>query len=76
MHFRSADGLIARRTVAEIQKRVIERDKRNPILELLRVRNDRDEIVAWKLELNRILHVFNVRSAALARLLLTVSFIG
>jgi hypothetical protein len=30
---------------------------------LLRAKNDRETIAGWKSELNRILHVFNVRSA-------------
>ena len=51
-------------TVAEIQRRLVKRDKRNPISRLLRAKNDKNAITAWRLDLNGILQVFNVRSVA------------
>jgi len=41
---------------------------------LLRAKNDKETIAAWWLELNRILHVFNVRLVVFAWLLLIVPF--
>jgi hypothetical protein len=52
-----------RRTVAEIQGRVVKKGKRNPISRFLSSKNDKDAIAAWRQDLNRILHIFNVRSA-------------
>ena len=37
-------------------------------------RNDKEMIVGWRLDLNRILHVFDVRSLAFTRRLLTIHF--
>lgn len=52
------------RTTAEIQRRIIEQGKRNPVSRLLRAKNDKEMIVSWKVDLSRILHVFNVRSVS------------
>src|SRR5258708_3197989 len=62
------------RTVAEIQKNVVKQSKRNPASRLFHAKNDKDTIAAWRLELNRILHVFNVRPPAPRLPLLTVCF--
>ena len=51
-----------RRTVAEIQGKVVKRGKRNPVSRFLGSKNDKDAIAAWRQDLNRILHIFNVRS--------------
>ena len=56
----------------EIQKKTIKRSKRNPVSRLLHAKNDKDVIAAWKLDLDRILRVFNVCFVVAARLLLTV----
>jgi hypothetical protein len=48
--------------LAEIQKKVIEKGKRNPVSRLLHAKNDKETIAAWKSDLNKILLVFNVRS--------------
>ena len=48
--------------MAEIQIKVTEQGKRNAISRHFHARNDKENIAAWKLDLNRILHVFNVRS--------------
>ena len=59
-------------TVAEIQKKIIKQSGRNVTSRLLHAKNDKETIVAWKSDLNRILHVFNVRSATSVWLLLTI----
>ena len=46
--------------------------KRNVVSRHLHARNDKEKIAAWKLDLNRILHVFNVRPTFSAWLLLTL----
>ena len=51
-----------RRTVAEIQRKVIKRSGRHSVSRFLHSRDDKDAIAAWKSDLNRILIVFNVRS--------------
>ena len=51
---------LPRRTVADIQRKAIKRGKRNAISRLLHAKNDKDAIAAWRLELDRILRVFNV----------------
>ena len=51
-----------RRTVADIQKKVIKQSGRHAVSRFLRAGNDKDAIAAWKSDLNRILHVFNVCS--------------
>ena len=51
-----------RRTVAEIQEKVLKRSGRGSVSRFFHSRDDKDAIVAWKSDLNRILHVFNVRS--------------
>lgn len=64
------DRGLNRRTVAEIQRKIVKRGKRSMIARLFHARNDKEMIAAWRLNLNRILHVFNVRSVITARLLL------
>ena len=56
----------------EIKRKVTKRTKRNVVSRLVHARDDKDTIAAWKLDLNRILHVFNVRSAVFTQLSLTV----
>lgn len=51
-----------RRTVAEIQKRIIDQGKRHPVSRVLHTKTDRDMIAVWRQDLNRILQIFNVRS--------------
>ena len=55
------------RTADEIQRHIIGRGKRNPISRRYHARDDKEAITAWKLEFNRIFHVFNVRFVTLAR---------
>jgi len=63
-----------RRTVAEIQRKVIKRGGRSTASLLFHAKSDKEAIVAWRVELNRILHVVNVRSIALTWSSLTVPF--
>ena len=53
--------LLNRRTVAEIQANVIEKGERNLFARLVHARNDKEAIAGWRSDLNRILHIFNVR---------------
>jgi len=62
------------RTMAEIQGKIIEKRERGLLSRLARAKNDKETIAAWKLDLIRILQVFNVRSVDFARLLLIASF--
>ena len=48
--------------MAEIQRNVIDQGKRNVISRHFHAKNDKEKIAGWKLDLNRILLVFNVRS--------------
>jgi len=61
-----------RRTVAGIQEKIVEKGGRNPLSRLANAKNDKETITTWKLDLNRILHVFNVRSIISVRPFLTV----
>ena len=48
--------------MADIQRRVIKQNGRNPVSRIFHSKNDKETITAWRLDLNRILHVFNVSS--------------
>jgi len=50
------------RTMAEIQRHIIKRGKRNAVSRRYYARNDKRAIATWRLDLDGILHVFNVRS--------------
>ena len=50
---------------------VIEKGGRNLFSRLAHARNDKEAIPAWKLDLNSILHIFNVRSTIFIWLSLT-----
>ena len=52
------------RTVAEIQEKIVEKDRRNLLSRLAHAKNDKEAIVTWRSDLNRVLHVFNVCSLA------------
>ena len=56
----------------EIQGRVLKQSRRGAVSRLLHAKNDKESIVTWKSDLNRILHVFNVRSVASVWLRLTI----
>jgi len=48
--------------VAEIQRKIVKRGKRNVVSRVFHA-NDEEAIVAWRLGINSIIHVFNVRPA-------------
>ena len=61
------------RTVAQIQRSAVEPDRRNFFSRILNQNKDKDAIAAWRSELDRIVHVFEVRSTVQSLLtLLTV----
>ena len=62
---------VNRSTVAGIQEKIIGKCGRNLLSRLANAKSDKETIATWKSDLNRILHVFNVRSAIAAQLLLT-----
>ena len=51
-----------RRTVAGIQRKVVKQGKRNVAIRFFLAKGDKDKIAAWRQDLVRVLHVFNVRS--------------
>jgi len=60
------------RIVEGIQKKIAEKCRRNLPSRLLNAKNDKETIATWKLDLNRILHIFNVCPVVAARILLTI----
>ena len=58
--------------MAEIQRKAIKRSKRNAVSRLVHAKSDKDVIAGWKLDLDRILRIFNVCSVVAVWLLLTV----
>ena len=46
-----------------MRNKIIKQGKRNAISRFLYAKVDKDQIAAWKQDLLRILHIFNVRSA-------------
>lgn len=58
--------------MAAIQKRIIKQSKRNAISRHLHAKNDKEKIAAWRSDLVRILHVFNVRHLTSGWRLLTL----
>jgi len=54
------DNALDHRTVAEIQRKIIERSARNAFSQLFHAKNDKETIATWRLDLNKILHIFNV----------------
>lgn len=66
--------VINRRTVAEIQKHIIKRGKRSVLTRPLRAKDYEEAITAWRLELDKIRRIFEVRSFTSARPLPTLHF--
>ena len=48
--------------MAEIQRGIVKGGKRSAISRVFHAKDDQGTIAAWRLDLNRILHIFNVRS--------------
>jgi hypothetical protein len=59
---RSTYRLFDRRTLTKIQEKVVRQGKRNAVYRFVVSKSDKDRIAAWKQDLVRVLHVFNVRS--------------
>ena len=55
-----AHRALNRRTVAGIQEKIVEKRGRSLVSRLAQAKNDKETIATWKLDLNRILHIFNV----------------
>ena len=49
--------------MAQIQRSAVEPDKRNFISRIFNAKKDKETVAAWRSELDRIVHVFEVRSA-------------
>lgn len=62
------------RIVAEIQRNVVKRGKRSALSRRFHKKEDNEAIAAWRLDLNRILRVFNVRFAIPLQPPLTLCF--
>ena len=60
--------------MAEIQRNVDKMGERGTISHILHAINDKGKISAWKSDLKRILHVFNVSTIVSSFLLLIVCF--
>jgi len=52
------------RAVGEVERNVIKQRNRNAISRRLHAKNDKKKIAAWRLDLDKILQVFDVRSVA------------
>ena len=65
---------LSTRAVAEIQRHIIERGKRNVISRRYHAKDDKEAIATWRLDLNRILHDFHVCSVTSVWRLLTSRF--
>ena len=57
----STNDVPGRSTLAEIQREIIKKGKRNVVSRLVHAKNDKEAIATWKSDLCRILHIFNVR---------------
>ena len=57
--------------MAEIQRNIIKQGKRNPVSRYFHTKSDKEAVAGWRLGLNRILRVFNVRLITSVRLPLT-----
>ena len=63
-----------RRIVAEIQRKIRTRGKQSVVSPRIHSEKDKEAMVTWRSDLDRILRVFNVRSIVFVWLLLTVYF--
>ena len=51
---------LGRRTLTEIQRKVVKQGKRNAASRFIHAKGDKNKIAAWKQDLVRVLNVFNV----------------
>jgi len=56
------DAFYLTRAVAEIERNVIKQGNRNVVSRRLHAKTDKEKIAAWRLDLDKILQVFDVRS--------------
>ena len=70
VHF--ANDTLGHSTLAEIQKKIVEKRKRNAVSRFFHAKNDKASIATWQTDLTRILRIFNVRPVFFMRILLTV----
>ena len=56
------DDAFGRSTLAEIQRKIIKKGKRNAVFRLLHAKNDKETIATWKSDLSKVLLIFNVSS--------------
>ena len=61
------------RAATDIERNAVKKSQRGHFSRLLHTKDDKNKIVAWKAELDRILHVFNVRPVAFASSLSSIS---
>jgi hypothetical protein len=66
------EDALYRRTLGEIQREIVKKEKRNAISRLFHAKIDKETIAAWKSDLGKALLTFNVRSVAVVWPLLTV----
>jgi len=59
---RETHDALNRRTVAEIQRKIVKQGGRNAVSRLFYAKNDKEMIATWRADLTAVLHVFNVRS--------------
>jgi hypothetical protein len=59
---RLIDGALDRSTLGEIQRKIIQKNKRNAVSRLFHAKDGKETIASWKSDLARILQIFNVRS--------------
>ena len=60
--------------MGKIQRNIVKRGERNVISRHFHRKDDNEAIATWKLDLDRILHLFDVRSVTSLRSLLTFRF--
>ena len=69
----STDDTFDYRTVAKIQGKATKHSGRSQISRLIHAKGDKEKIAAWKVELDRILQVFNVRFVPYGRSPLSIA---
>ena len=63
-----------RRTVTDIEGNIVKLGERSAVSSLFQSKGDKKRIAAWRSDLNRVLHVFNVRSILSLLKSLTIRF--
>ena len=62
---RSTHQRLNRRTLSGIQRKVVKQSKRNAMYQFILAKGAKEKIAAWKQDLVRVLHIFNVCSIGL-----------